>query len=181
MIHTFDIVGSEAPMHVGRISISFCWALILMTLVSCGGSKEPDRTERKASASLQNLDYPELVPLADGGAYVISFGGDVWYLEGDTAAKVKGFPSGGSMPQIIASADGGAYASIYQNGIWRLERDLATRVHEVTGKPIGRMEHKLDGRERALFALWQNEIATRRKVEEEYADLASGRAGAEHE
>ena len=157
-------------MNAKRTCVGLCWTLMLIAICSCGRT-EQSRSSRQP-VSFDQIDYPEIVPVVDGGAYVIAQQ-SLWYVQGNNAKKVTGFPNGEWPREITPAADGGAYMSIDRKGVWRLDRDTAQQVTEVDLLPGPQSAQKLPNHTRALYVLWQREVSKRRNLEADEYERAN--------
>ena len=154
--------------------------VVLVVLSACGDSQS-DASKKTADeratkkADLQTLSSPEVVALANGGAYVTSFHGPTWFVQGKNAVKVKGLPALHEVDEITPTADGGAYLTTFRSGIWRLDGDAATKIAEVPALASEAPTRALSDKERALFVLWQRESSKRNAAESEAIEVHVGR------
>ncbi len=84
---------------------------------------------RPTVASLAEQSFAQIVPAGNGGVYITSGSGRIWYAVGSRATRVKNLPIDIILSQIVPSAYGNAYASSLK-GVWFLEKDMATKVKE---------------------------------------------------
>jgi hypothetical protein len=146
-------------MGLRRISLFF---LLATLLTACDRSPkernvEPERLERAF--------LTDFTPVLEGGGYAASFG-DVWYVTGTNAVRVRGLPEHAAIGlNIVPSVSGGAYAITMNKGVWFLDRDIATPVKEVSALSDISERNSADQRSRVLFVLWQAETSRRKSAE----------------
>lgn len=154
---------------IQSLALSVVAALLL---AACEQPNDSKRSEDKRDASDQSKGFtallsPEITPDVNGGAYASSLRGEIWYVHGDKAARVKGLPMNLFPFEIVPSVDGGAYAVTFSEGIWYLRKDTASRVTESEEFEQSESVGRITNANLAYFALWQSEKATRRALQKE--------------
>lgn len=128
-----------------QVSCMRTFLIISLSLLLGCGRREPESTVTPPQAepvSLAESFINEVVPTADGGAYVLSYPGGLWYARDGQAVKVSfketernssGHENSGIVDlEIVPTADGGAYATETETGkgVWYLREASAVRVIE---------------------------------------------------
>jgi hypothetical protein len=151
---------------------SFVLALLLS--VSCDRSEsKPEKPRRLGPVPLSQAMISEVVPVADGGAYMRAFGSGLWYVRGTEAVKVS---FEGSVPQtegagylsleLVPTVDGGAYAiSRFNHHIWYLKAGEGRRVKEVTSLTSN---GNVPGESAKFFALYIAQLSKGRAATDDY-------------
>jgi hypothetical protein len=146
------------------------------SLLACTGKPERSTAQSRTPVPFDRAMLLEVIPLADGSAYVKDLDTRVWYVRGnravpitmagDASAKVPEFS------EITATLDGGAYAdSSRQGGLWHLRADHAEKVIEATSvADLGASAKLPDG---AAFALYVAERKKRQEADENAAVQSS--------
>lgn len=157
------------------------YAVIL--LAGCSRSEpEPQAAAIQAPVPLAQARVREVIPVADGGAYVNTSDSGLWYVRGVEAVKVH-FNRPDNRPQeteidrtwgleIVPTIDGGAYATFsIEKGIWYLREGEANRVREAS--TIKTQAHPTNTNDR-FFALYVAQLKARRAAEDELGAFEEG-------
>ena len=73
----------------------------VVTLLGC--KNEPQKAAVPEPRPFDHAVITEIVPTVDGGAYAVSDNGDVWFLRGPEATRVKEVPSLSQVPTAALS------------------------------------------------------------------------------
>jgi len=148
----------------------------IVLLVCCSRPQAASRTSPPISPiPLAEAKIKEIIPVADGGAYLTTYKSDLWYVRGGNAVRVHFDSSHGKTPNkmvavdIVPSVDGGAYASFpTDKTLWYLQQGEARRIVESTA--ITTQASPSTGGNR-FFGLYTVELKARRAAEKELASL----------
>jgi hypothetical protein len=124
---------------------------------------------------LAEAKVKEIIPVADGGAYITTYNSDLWYVRGGNAVRVHFDPSHGKTPNkvvnldIVPGVDGGAYASFpTDKSLWYLQQGEARRIVESAAITTQASPSTAGDR---FFSLYTVELKARRAAEKELASL----------
>lgn len=142
--------------------------LLLLTLVACGGKK----TEANSSINPNHSDTPDITPLSDGSAYMVTYGEDhkkLWYVSGQKKTLIT---LGIESPDITPLADGTAIL-FDQEKLWSLKEHIAYPITE-----FGKATTLKNSKAGYYLALWhksQKELASiREELEPDPGDYEGG-------
>jgi hypothetical protein len=155
-------------VHPGSV-VSLLWVLIFT--LSCNGRPTTPKTQQQTKPTLDS-DTLEVIPVADGGAYVSDFAGAVWYAREGRGIRVKGLPEKVQVTDVTPTADGGAYLTS-GSGLWHLREGIAIKVQEVP--TIAGAGSILAPRDKWLWAVLQADRRLRRQVENSATDYRDER------
>ncbi|MGA9364883.1 MAG: hypothetical protein WBW16_11025 [Bacteroidota bacterium] len=86
-------------------SLPIVFIVCMLSLQACGSneSKKETSKEQAQRKSFSEATFLDITPLADGGAYAYGLGGDLWYLRGSEAVKVKEVSQLSTQPTSLLS------------------------------------------------------------------------------
>lgn len=136
-------------------------------------------TQPEVPVSFAEASASDIIPVADGGAYLPTYDSGLWYVRGAQAVRVRfrqsADPSQVKVPVRVAgldiqpTVDGGAYArSFLDNTLWYLREGEATVV--VESAAITTQAYPPEAKNR-FFALYMAERKARRSAEEELESI----------
>lgn len=136
-----------------------------LVLIGCGRREEaePKTPMRSGPIPLAEAFVNEVIPVADGGAYIVTLNAGLWYMRGGEAVRVT-FPDDEVdrlVLEIVPTVNGGAYA-IARPSIWYLQEAKAHRVTESKTISTQRYDPTIEDR---FFGLYIAELRKRRAVE----------------
>lgn len=153
--------------------------LMLALLLGCDRRGSETQSRQKTSiVSLAEASISEVVPTADGGAYVVTLDSGLWYMRGTEAVRVvfkevdgrqsREQPPTGLLDEVVPTVNGGAYYYAEMGKtIWYLQEAKASRVAEALRiTKQGQVTRPRDG----YFSLYIAELKRRRAIDkyEEY-------------
>lgn len=147
--------------------------LVLALLLACGRREAKSKPLQQAGlVSLAESSISEIVPTADGGAYIVTLDSGLWYMRGTEAVRVvfkeahgqaRDQPLDGLLVEVTPTVDGGAYARTETGKtIWYLKEASAFRVAETLRIP--KQGHVTRPRDN-YFSLYIAELTRRRAIE----------------
>lgn len=126
-----------APEHIG-LKVGFrYWMLLIMlmlgaVLTACD-RQSPNPSVTKQTPFQEASALGDVVPLASGGAYLVSANG-IFYVRDEKAAAVSGLPRGLLFPELYPLADGSAILrDIRGTQLYLLRGVKATSIVEMPG------------------------------------------------